>query len=219
MFIKGYFMEPTVFTDVEDHMFIAKEESFGPVMVVSKFKDGYVMERASCSSAVIQVKPLTLSSVPLVQTTAMWTVCCREPMTQSTAWPQACSPATSTRLCTWANGWRLEQYSSTPTTKQTWLHLLEASSSPALAKTLVSKDTRTVDVRGEHEFSSPTCFNHFETALYSGLQERTLSWNTSRPKLWLWSTETQTPQTNSDPHLRKMGRNSSVCFSQTSSFF
>lgn len=35
-------MEPTVFTDVEDHMFIAKEESFGPVMVVSKFKDGWV---------------------------------------------------------------------------------------------------------------------------------------------------------------------------------
>ncbi|KAG9280215.1 mitochondrial 10-formyltetrahydrofolate dehydrogenase [Astyanax mexicanus] len=38
----GYFMEPTVFTDVEDHMFIAKEESFGPVMVVSKFKEGDV---------------------------------------------------------------------------------------------------------------------------------------------------------------------------------
>uniref|UniRef100_A0A8C1QUS7 Aldehyde dehydrogenase 1 family, member L2 n=1 Tax=Cyprinus carpio TaxID=7962 RepID=A0A8C1QUS7_CYPCA len=37
---QGFFMEPTVFTDVEDHMFIAKEESFGPVMVVSKFKDG-----------------------------------------------------------------------------------------------------------------------------------------------------------------------------------
>lgn len=36
----GFFMEPTVFTGVEDHMFIAKEESFGPVMVVSKFKDG-----------------------------------------------------------------------------------------------------------------------------------------------------------------------------------
>ncbi|KAL2102738.1 hypothetical protein ACEWY4_001906 [Coilia grayii] len=36
----GFFMEPTVFTDVEDHMFIAKEESFGPVMVVSKFKNG-----------------------------------------------------------------------------------------------------------------------------------------------------------------------------------
>ena len=36
-------MEPTVFTDVEDHMFIAKEESFGPIMVVSKFKEGYVV--------------------------------------------------------------------------------------------------------------------------------------------------------------------------------
>lgn len=33
-------MEPTVFADVEDHMFIAREESFGPVMVVSSFKDG-----------------------------------------------------------------------------------------------------------------------------------------------------------------------------------
>uniref|UniRef100_A0A9J8ADX4 10-formyltetrahydrofolate dehydrogenase n=1 Tax=Cyprinus carpio carpio TaxID=630221 RepID=A0A9J8ADX4_CYPCA len=40
--LTGFFMEPTVFTDVEDHMFIAKEESFGPVMVVSKFKDGDV---------------------------------------------------------------------------------------------------------------------------------------------------------------------------------
>ncbi|XP_075907562.1 mitochondrial 10-formyltetrahydrofolate dehydrogenase [Nelusetta ayraudi] len=38
----GFFMEPTVFTNVEDHMFIAKEESFGPVMVVSKFPDGDV---------------------------------------------------------------------------------------------------------------------------------------------------------------------------------
>uniref|UniRef100_A0A4W5LEY6 Aldehyde dehydrogenase 1 family member L2 n=1 Tax=Hucho hucho TaxID=62062 RepID=A0A4W5LEY6_9TELE len=36
----GFFMEPTLFTDVEDHMFIAKEESFGPIMVVSRFKDG-----------------------------------------------------------------------------------------------------------------------------------------------------------------------------------
>jgi len=38
----GLFMEPTVITDVEDHMFIAKEESFGPVMVISKFKKGDV---------------------------------------------------------------------------------------------------------------------------------------------------------------------------------
>uniref|UniRef100_A0A8B9LZI8 10-formyltetrahydrofolate dehydrogenase n=1 Tax=Accipiter nisus TaxID=211598 RepID=A0A8B9LZI8_9AVES len=38
----GFFMEPTVFTDVEDHMYIAQEESFGPVMVISKFKNGDV---------------------------------------------------------------------------------------------------------------------------------------------------------------------------------
>lgn len=37
---KGLFMEPTVFTDVEDHMFIAQEESFGPVMIISKFQNG-----------------------------------------------------------------------------------------------------------------------------------------------------------------------------------
>ena len=36
----GYFLEPTVFTDVEDHMMIAKEESFGPVMIVSVFENG-----------------------------------------------------------------------------------------------------------------------------------------------------------------------------------
>lgn len=34
-------MEPTLFTDVEDHMFIAQEESFGPVMIISKFQNGY----------------------------------------------------------------------------------------------------------------------------------------------------------------------------------
>ena len=36
----GLYMEPTVLADVEDHMFIAKEESFGPIMVVSKFAEG-----------------------------------------------------------------------------------------------------------------------------------------------------------------------------------
>lgn len=33
----GYYFEPTVFTGVEDHMFIAQEEAFGPIMAVSKF--------------------------------------------------------------------------------------------------------------------------------------------------------------------------------------
>ena len=36
----GYFFEPTVFSDVEDHMYIAREESFGPIMVISKFDAG-----------------------------------------------------------------------------------------------------------------------------------------------------------------------------------
>ncbi|XP_049549393.1 cytosolic 10-formyltetrahydrofolate dehydrogenase [Anopheles darlingi] len=35
--MKGLFFEPTIFTDVEDHMYIAQEESFGPIMVISKF--------------------------------------------------------------------------------------------------------------------------------------------------------------------------------------
>lgn len=33
----GYFFEPTVFTNVDDHMFIANEEAFGPIMAISKF--------------------------------------------------------------------------------------------------------------------------------------------------------------------------------------
>jgi len=35
---KGYFVEPTVFADVKDDMKIAKEEIFGPVMSILKFK-------------------------------------------------------------------------------------------------------------------------------------------------------------------------------------
>jgi len=38
----GLFFEPTVFCDVEDHMFLAKEESFGPIMCISKFDAGDV---------------------------------------------------------------------------------------------------------------------------------------------------------------------------------
>jgi len=35
---KGYFVQPTIFTDVKDDMKIAKEEIFGPVMQMLKFK-------------------------------------------------------------------------------------------------------------------------------------------------------------------------------------
>lgn len=33
----GWYFSPTIFTEVQDDMHIAKEESFGPVMVISKF--------------------------------------------------------------------------------------------------------------------------------------------------------------------------------------
>ncbi|RWS31346.1 cytosolic 10-formyltetrahydrofolate dehydrogenase-like protein [Leptotrombidium deliense] len=36
----GLFFEPTIFTDVSDDMFIAREESFGPIMIISRFKNG-----------------------------------------------------------------------------------------------------------------------------------------------------------------------------------
>ncbi len=36
---KGYFVRPTIFTNCRDDMKIAKEEIFGPVVSVFKFKD------------------------------------------------------------------------------------------------------------------------------------------------------------------------------------
>ena len=36
---KGYFIQPTIFSGVKDNMRIAKEEIFGPVMNILKFKD------------------------------------------------------------------------------------------------------------------------------------------------------------------------------------
>ena len=47
---KGYFVEPTVFAGVTDDMTIAKEEIFGPVMSILKFKNiDEVIERANNS--------------------------------------------------------------------------------------------------------------------------------------------------------------------------
>jgi aldehyde dehydrogenase (NAD+) len=45
---KGYFIKPTIFADVQDHMKIAVEEIFGPVLAVLKFKDiEEVIQRAN----------------------------------------------------------------------------------------------------------------------------------------------------------------------------
>ena len=47
---KGYFVEPTIFSDVTDEMAIAKEEIFGPVMSIMKFKTvDEVIQRANTS--------------------------------------------------------------------------------------------------------------------------------------------------------------------------
>jgi len=45
---KGYFIEPTVFTEVTDDMKIAREEIFGPVMSILKFSSyDEVIKRAN----------------------------------------------------------------------------------------------------------------------------------------------------------------------------
>jgi aldehyde dehydrogenase (NAD+) len=47
---KGYFIQPTVFADVQDNMRIAREEIFGPVMQILKFKSiDEVIQRANNS--------------------------------------------------------------------------------------------------------------------------------------------------------------------------
>lgn len=48
---KGYFLQPTVFSDVQDNMKIAREEIFGPVQSIFKFKTTEeVIERANDTS-------------------------------------------------------------------------------------------------------------------------------------------------------------------------
>jgi len=47
---KGYFIQPTVFADVKDDMAIAKEEIFGPVMSIIKFKSmDEIIKRANAT--------------------------------------------------------------------------------------------------------------------------------------------------------------------------
>ncbi|KAK9729543.1 aldehyde dehydrogenase (NAD(P)(+)) ald5 [Basidiobolus ranarum] len=46
----GYFVEPTIFTDVREDMKIMKEEIFGPVVAITTFKDEKeVIEKAHCT--------------------------------------------------------------------------------------------------------------------------------------------------------------------------
>lgn len=41
---KGYFFFPTILTDVTDDNFAAREESFGPIMIISKFNGSNISE-------------------------------------------------------------------------------------------------------------------------------------------------------------------------------
>nr|CAD1824210.1 unnamed protein product [Ananas comosus var. bracteatus] len=46
----GYYIEPTIFTDVKENMLIAQDEIFGPVMSLMKFKTvEEAIERANCT--------------------------------------------------------------------------------------------------------------------------------------------------------------------------
>lgn len=48
---KGYYIQPTVFSNVQDNMLIAKDEIFGPVQSILKFKDlEEVIRRANATS-------------------------------------------------------------------------------------------------------------------------------------------------------------------------
>ena len=64
--ILGFFLEPTVFTDVQDHMMVAKEESFGPVMVVSVFENGSVVTAVCVYKCIMSVVILMVYYVELM---------------------------------------------------------------------------------------------------------------------------------------------------------
>lgn len=87
---KGYFIEPTVFADVTDDMSIAREEIFGPVMSILKFKTiDEVIERANNSEyglgAGLVTKNLenTIKIVNALRTGAVY-VNCYDIFTEST---------------------------------------------------------------------------------------------------------------------------------------
>ena len=61
---RGYFVQPTIFSDVQDSMTIAREEIFGPVMSIIKFKDiDEVIQRANATlyglAAAVWTKDIT----------------------------------------------------------------------------------------------------------------------------------------------------------------
>ena len=97
----GFFVQPTVFADVQDHMRIAKEEIFGPVMQIIKFK---TLDEVSHSNPVlcrIRFFPTLFSKIewlgpelPLIFRLL------NVVMLQITVWQQLSTPMTSPMRCT-----------------------------------------------------------------------------------------------------------------------
>ena len=81
----GFFIQPTVFADVEDNMRIAKEEIFGPVMQIIKFKtlDEVSFLYHTCSSTI----HYSCRSLNVV-------------MIQTMGWPLPFTPTTLQTPCT-----------------------------------------------------------------------------------------------------------------------
>jgi len=79
---KGYFIEPTVFSDVKDNMRIAKEEIFGPVQQIIKFKTmEEVIERSNATEYGLAAGIITkdidkaLTFAQAVQAGTVWINC------------------------------------------------------------------------------------------------------------------------------------------------
>ena len=79
---KGYFVQPTVFSDVQDHMRIAQEEIFGPVQSIFKFETmEELIERVNNTSYGLAAGVLTtdinraLTFSQAVQAGSVWVNC------------------------------------------------------------------------------------------------------------------------------------------------
>ncbi|ELT88602.1 hypothetical protein CAPTEDRAFT_196557 [Capitella teleta] len=62
---KGYFIKPTVFSDVKDDMRIAREEIFGPVQSIIKFSSlDEVLQRANATNYGLAAGLTVMTSTP-----------------------------------------------------------------------------------------------------------------------------------------------------------
>eukprot|EP00111_Clytia_hemisphaerica_P022122 TCONS_00064999-protein len=79
---EGYYIQPTIFADVTDEMTIAKQEIFGPVLSILKFKDtNEVIRRANATKFGLAAGVLTndlktaMKVINRVQAGTVWVNC------------------------------------------------------------------------------------------------------------------------------------------------